>query len=164
MALDNVPASSASDGRWKIAYVPAGSNPLSAAVLKGATSKNVTYGFTASGFNYTLTQAEVADPRLTLVQSLTRPGKTTESLEVQYVDSEAVDSPAVLFPAGTTGYLVVRRGLSNETDWAAPQTVDVLTIQAGVQRPDAPTENGLDTITQGMYITAPTQRKAVLVA
>lgn len=164
MALDNVPASSASDGRWKIGFVPSGSNALSVAILKAATTKNITYGFTASGFNYTVAQAEVSDPRLTLVQSLTRPGKTTESLEVQYVDTADANAPATLFPAGTTGQLVVRRGVGNEIDWTVGQTVDVLTFQAGVQRPDAPAENGLDTITQGMYITAPTIRKATLIA
>ena len=68
MPLDNVPASTASDGRWKVGYVPSGANALSAAILKGATSKNLTYGFTSSGFNYTVAQAEVSDPRLTLIQ------------------------------------------------------------------------------------------------
>jgi hypothetical protein len=33
-----------------------------------------------------------------------------------------------------------------------------------VPLPDAPTENGIDTISQGVYITAPTQRKQALVA
>jgi len=164
MPLDNVPASQASDGRWKIGHVPIGSNALSAAILKGATTNNLTYSFTATGFNYSLAQAEVPDPRLTLVTSLSRPGKTTESLEVQYIDSTDAKSAAVLLPAGTTGQFVVRRGIDNATDWAAGQIVDVITFQAGVQRPDAPTENGLDTITQGMYITAVTQRKVALVA
>jgi hypothetical protein len=164
MPLDNVPASQASDGRWKIAQVPTGANALSAPILKGGTAKNLTYSFTATGFNYTLAQAEVPDPRLTLISSLSRPGKTTESLEVSYVDSTDANSAAVALPAGTIGQFVVRRGVDNATDWAAGQIVDVITFMAGVQRPDAPTENGLDTITQGMYITDVTKRKAVLVA
>lgn len=164
MPLDPVPASSASDGRWKIAFVPVGSNALSVAILNAAPVKALTYGYTATGFNYAVSQTEVVDPRLTLIQSLNRPGKTTETLEVQYVDSDDLNSPAVVHPAGTEGKLVVRRGIANDVAWTVGQKVDVLTIQAGVQRPDAPTENGLDTITQGLYITAPTVRKGLLVA
>lgn len=164
MALESVPVSSQSDGRWKITYVPTASNPLSVAILNGATAKPVTYGLTSDGFNWTLSQAEVPDKRLTLVQDLSRPGKTTETLEVKYVASSTVDSPAVLFVAGFAGQLVVRRGVDNATTHTVAQVVDVITFIAGAQRPDAPTENGLDTISQTLYITAPTVRGGVLVA
>lgn len=164
MALDPVPASSQSDGRWKIAYLPTASNPLSVAALNGGTSKAMTYSFTADGFNYGITQASVPDKRLTLVQDLSRPGKTTETLETKYVDSADANSAAVLLPAGTTGQFIVRRGTDNATAWTIGQKVDVITFISGAQRPDAPTENGLDTISQTQYITAPTVRQGVLVA
>ncbi len=166
MAMDNVPTSSQSDGRWKIAYLPGtATNPLSVATLKGATSKSLTYGFTPDGFTRTINQATVSDPRLTLIQVLERPGKVTETLEVKYVESpEDQNSPDAVLVPNTDGYLVVRRGLPNETDWAAGQKVDVITFTAGAKRPDAPVENGVDTITQGLFITAPTQSQAALVA
>lgn len=161
--IDAVPASSQSDGKWKIAYVPSG-NPLSVAIVKGATSKNLTYSFTPDGFNWATTQAEVADPRLTLTQDLTRPGKKKETLETKYVDSVAVDSAAAVLTEGTSGFFVIRRGVDNATEWAAGDKVDVITFTAGAQRPDAPVENGVDTISQTQYITDVTKRKAVLVA
>jgi hypothetical protein len=40
----------------------------------------------------------------------------------------------------------------------------VISFVLGVQVPDAPAENGLDTITQGVYFTSATQRKASVVA
>lgn len=162
--IEAVPASSASDGRWKITYVPAGSNALSVAILNGATAKPVTYGLTADGFNWSIAQASVDDKRLTLVQDLSRPGKVTETLEIKYVDSATVDSPAVLFVNGFAGQLNVRRGVDNATTNIVGQKADVITFMAGAQRPDAPTENGLDTISQTLYITAPTVRGSVLVA
>jgi hypothetical protein len=168
--LDPIPASFQSDGLWTVTYVPTGSNPLSAAILNGSSAKDITYGLTADGFTYAVTQAEVPDPRLTLVQSLTRPGKTTETLSIKYPDSIDANSPAVLFaPDSTTGaylsgFLVVRRGVQNGTAYAVGQKVDVITFQLGVQAPDAPAENGIDTITQGVYITSATQRKATVVA
>jgi hypothetical protein len=164
MALDPVPTSSASDGRWKITYVPLASNALSVAALTGGTAKALTYGFTADGFNWTVTQATVEDKRLTLLQDLSRPGKTTEALEVKYVDSTSADSPAVLLAPGTEGKLNVRRAVGNADAYATGQITDVITFIAGAQRADAPTENGLDTISQTLYITAPTVRKAALVA
>jgi hypothetical protein len=164
MALDPIPASFQSDGLWTITYVPTGSNPLSAAILNGATSKDVTYSFTPDGFTYSVTQADVPDPRLTLVQSLTRPGKTSETLSIKYVDSTDATSLAVLFTPALNGYLVIRRAVANGTAYAAGQIVDVLTFTLGVQAPDAPTENGIDTITQGVYLTSATQRKVPVVA
>lgn len=164
MALEPVPASSQSDGRWRITFVPSGSNALSVAILNGATATPLTYSFTADGFNWATAQATVEDKRLTLEQDLSRPGKTTETLEVKYVDSVDPKSAAVLLPAGTEGQLTVRRGVSNATTATVGQKADVITFIAGAQRPDAPTENGLDTISQTLYITAPTARRALLVA
>jgi hypothetical protein len=66
---------------------PLGSEPAVGAILNGATAKDVTYGLTADGFAYSVSQASVDDKRLTLVQDLSRPGKTTETLTIKYVDS-----------------------------------------------------------------------------
>lgn len=163
MALDPIPTSYQSDGLWTITYVPAAANPLSAAILNGGTAKDVTYGFTPDGFNYAVTQTEVVDKRLTLQQDLSAPGKTTETLSVKYVDTADATSPAVIFTEGLRGFLVIRRQVANGTAYAAAQIVDVLDVQFGKQTPDAPTENGIDTITQGTYFKSATQRKAVVV-
>ena len=164
MPVETVPASSQSDGRYRITYVPSGSNALSVAILNGATAKPITYGLTADGFNYSITQAAVADKRLTLTTDLTRPGRKAETLTIKYVDSTTTDSAAVLFVEGTPGQLVVRRGIDNATTHVVGQIVDVHTFVAGAPLPDAPTENGLDTISQTLYITTPTLRKQTLVA
>lgn len=162
MATQPVPASSQSDGRWRIAYTDSSADPLSAVDLDAG--EQLTYSFTPDGFNWTTTQATVTDGRLTLDQDLSRPGKKTETLEVRYVDSVDVTSAAVILAEGTEGFLTVRRGVSEDTVWTAAQNVDVITFIAGAQRPDAPTENGVDTISQTLYITAPTQRGAVVTA
>lgn len=164
MALDPIPASFQSDGLWTVTYVPTGSNPLSAAILNGSGAKDVTYGLTSDGFTYAVSQASVDDKRLTLVQDLSRPGKTTETLSIKYVDSTDAASPAVLFTSGLSGFFVIRRGIANGTAYTTGQIVDVITFTLGAQAPDAPAENGLDTITQGVYITSATQRKVPVVA
>jgi len=164
MPVELVPASSQSDGRHKISFVPAGSNALSVAILNAAPVKSMTYSFTSGGFNYTTTQATVDDKRHTAVQDFSRPGKLTDALELTYVDSADVNSAAVLLPAGTALQFNVRRGVDNATAYISGQIVDVLTVVLGVQRPAPPTENGVDTLVQTAYFTAPTQRRVVLVA
>jgi len=164
MVAETVPNSSQSDGRWRLTDVPAGSNALSVAILSGATSKPFTYSLTPDGFAWDTAQATVEDKRLTLTQDLSRPGKTTETLELTYVDSTDANSAAVLFVAGKVGQFNVRRGIDNATAFTVGQLADVITYILGVQRPQAPTENGLDLIKQTVYITAPTQRKQPLVA
>jgi hypothetical protein len=168
MALDPIPTSFQSDGLWTVTYVPTGSNPLSAAILNGSSAKDITYNLTSDGFTYAVTQATVDDKRLTLVQDLSRPGKTTETLSIKYVDSKDAASLAVLFAPVSgvylAGFFVIRRGVANGTAYATGDIVDVITFQLGVQAPDAPAENGLDTITQGVYITSATQRKVPVVA
>ena len=163
MALDPIPQSTQSDGRWKIAYVPIASDPLSLADIE-SVGKNMTYSFTPDGFNLARTQATVNDPRLTLVQVLSRPGKVTETLALKYVDSQDDDSAARVLTDGLEGYFVIRRGVDNDDAWAVGDEVDVIQFVLGVERPDAPTENGVDTISRDAFITAVTQRRAELVA
>lgn len=157
MALETAVASQGSTGNWLINYVPTGSSAKSAAILGGGTSKSLTYSFTPDGFNRAITQETVTDPRLTMEQTLSRPGTTTETIEVKYVESADAASAKAILTAGSTGQLVIRRGVPNSTAWAAGQTVDIITYIAGVQRPDAPVANGLDTFSQTLYITAATQ-------
>lgn len=163
MALETVPASTQSDGKWRITFTPSG-NALSAAILAGGTAKDLTYSFTPDGFNYTISQATVNDPRLTLIQDLSRPGKVSETLEVKYVRSSDATAAKTVLVEGTTGKLTVRRGVDNATVWTVAQKADVITFVAGKQRPDAPTENGVDTVTQTLFITDVTLVDQTIVA
>lgn len=162
MALEPVPASTQSDGKWRITNVSAASNALSVAVINAGTP--LTYSFTPDGFNYTISQEQVNDPRLTLVQNLSRPGKKTETLEVKYVRSSDAASADVILAEGATGKLNIRRGVDNPTVATTGQKADVITYIAGAKRPDAPTENGIDTISQTLYITDVTVYQGTLVA
>lgn len=164
MAIEQTPASTQSDGKWRITYVPTASNALSVAILNGATAKPLTYGFTADGFNWSISQATTDDKRLTNPQDLSRPGRITETLEVKYVRSATTDSADAVLIEGLAGQLNVRRAVDNATIATVAQKADVITFVAGVKRPDPPTENGVDTISQTLYITAPTVRDGVLVA
>lgn len=163
MALEAVPGSVASDGNLRIAYVATG-NAKSVAILAAVGTKDLTYSFTPDGFTRTITESTVDDPRLSLKQTLSKPGTNTEVLEVKYVYGSGADVAQVALAEGATGSLAVRYAIPNATAWTIAQKVDVIYFIAGKQRRDAPTANGLFTISQTLFITAPTDTDAVLIA
>lgn len=166
MALEPVPASSQSDGRWRITAVEGGDDAKSVAVLEAATP--ITYGITAGGWNHSISQATVEDKRLTLDQDLARPGKTSETLEVTVVESASLASADQVLLALSESQeevqFTVRRAVANGDAHAVAQKADIITGVVGVRRPDAPVENGVDTAKYGVFITKPTQRNVSLVA
>jgi hypothetical protein len=170
MALEATPPSTASDGFLRLAFLPSG-NGLSVAILTGGTEKDLTYSFTPSGWDRKFTENVVDDPRLTNIQILHRPGTFDEQITVQYVytDKSATDIAYTALAnsgaGGSTGTITVRQGsVANSTAWTIGQKVDLITFISGKPLPDAPTANGLQTITQSLYLTAPTVRDAVLIA
>lgn len=168
MPAENVPASVQSDGKWRITTVPIGSNALSVAILNGATSKPITYGLTADGWAYSKTQATVEDKRLTLIANLARPGKTTETWEVKVVESAVADTADAILGAlaisGATIQLNVRRAVDNATTHTIGQIADIHTVVVGTRRPQAPVENGVDTVAYTLYPVLPTVTGGTLVA
>lgn len=162
MAQETVPLSVAFDDNLRIALVPDGSDAKSVAILIGGTTKDLTYSL--KSFAHNISQAEIPDPRLTLKQNLSKPGKVTETLEVQYVFGDADDVAQVALAEGTKGSIVARYSVPNATAWTVAQKVDILTIECGKQRKDAPVENGVQTITQTIYITGVTQNDVALIA
>jgi hypothetical protein len=161
MALEATPASVATDGNLRITFVDDASNPLSVAAL--ASGDDITYSLTPSGFTHGITENNIDDPRLTLKQIFNRPGTSTETLALQYIWGDADDVAYSVLTEGTKGFLVVRYATPNATAYATGQKVDVLTVLAGKQRRDAPTANGLFTISQNLYITDVTKNDQTLV-
>lgn len=153
MALEAVPGSVAWDGNLRITFTATADDPLSAADL--TAGDDLTYSL--KSLARTITEARIEDPRLTLVQILERAGKVREQIEVQYVFGDAGDVAASVLEQGVTGHLTLRYSIPNETAWAASQIVDVVTIECGKQRKDPPVENGIQTLTQTLYVTAVSQ-------
>lgn len=162
MAAEAVPGSVPWDDNLRITFVPSGSDPKSAAILSGGTAKDLTYSL--KSFNRAITQAMIDDPRLTLKQVLQRFGKKTETLEVNYVFGGADEVARTVLAEGVAGFLTLRYSLPNATAWAAAQEIDVLTIECGAQRKDAPVDNGVQTITQAIAITDVSETDTVTVA
>tara|TARA_R110002124_G_scaffold5003_5_gene31471 strand:+ start:1262 stop:1744 length:483 start_codon:yes stop_codon:yes gene_type:complete len=160
MAAEAVPGSVPYDDNMRITAVAQADNPKSAAVLIAAD--DLTYSLKT--FNRTRSQATVEDPRLTLKRVLQRPGKVTETVEVQYVFGDASDVAATVLTEGTELHLAVRYSTPNADAWAAADVADILHVQCGVQSKDAPVENGVQTITQMLYVIAPSEDDVAIIA
>lgn len=160
MTSSPVPRSVQSTGNLRVAFVTHGSDPLSATVLNAAP--DVTFHLTGDGYTPTISENAVTSSRLGARQVLSGRGTFGEDLAIEYIfGGDDADLGALLtdlLAEGTLGYLVVRRGIPNETVWAAGQTVAAVhTVECGRQQLQPPDENGLDRIKQALYTTAPTQ-------
>jgi hypothetical protein len=142
MPAETTPLSINSDGNMRIAFVPTGSNPLSVAILGGATTKLITYSLTPDGWNRGVTENTIDDPRLSLKQTFSRPGTFSETLEITYVYGDTNDVAKIALVEGTAGFFVERRSLPNATDWTIAQKVDVLTFVAGSSGRTRPCRTG----------------------
>lgn len=160
MAEEAVPQSVNSDDNLRITVTSLAEDPLSAAILEAAD--HLTYSLKT--WNLTETQATIEDKRLSLSQDLKRPGRKSFTCEVQYVFGDDGDVAATVLTEGFEGHATVRYSIPNETAWTAAQVADVVTFKAGAQRKDPPVENGVQTITQELFVTAVVQKDAAITA
>lgn len=149
MAAEAVPDSVNSDGNLRITFTASADDPLSAADL--VAGDDLTYSLKT--YTLTETQATVEDKRLTLTQDLSRPGKKVFTCEVQYIFGDAGDVAADTLAEGVIGHITARYSVANSVAWTAAQVADTFDFVAGAQRKDPPVENGVQTITQTLFIT-----------
>jgi hypothetical protein len=150
MALEAIPLSVNSDGNLRITRTAFAADPLSAAIL--AAGDDLTYSLIT--FDLGETQDTVNDPRLSLAQRLKKPGIKDFTLIVTYIFGDAGDVAASVLTEGSTGNLTLRYSIANSTVWAAAQIGDALTYTAGSQRKAPPTENGVQMMTQELFVSA----------
>jgi hypothetical protein len=153
MAAEAVPQSVNWDDNLRITWTAEAEDPKSAADLVAGV--DLTYSL--KSLTRTINEARIEDPRLTLKQILERPGKVTEQVEVQYVFGDDGDVAAATLVQGTKGHLTLRYSIPNATEWTAAQVVDVITVECGKQRKDSPVENGVQTITQTLFVIDTTE-------
>lgn len=160
---ETVPAGAPADGRAAVIYAPAiaGAAGPTVAEASGGTAKPLTYSLVGDGFRHETTEDVIQSERYTLKQLLEEPGGVTDTLEVQYI----ADSPAqTALPEGTTGFIIHRVGVLNETNFAAGQKVDIIPFKAGIQRKVPPTRNTHLQRVQKLFVTGPVRRDVAVLA
>jgi len=160
MVAEAIPLSVNSDGNLRITAVAWADDAKSVADL--AAGDDLTYSLKT--FNRTTTETEIADPRLTLRTDLSKRGKTKETIEVQGVFGDDGDVAYAVCLPGTKLNVAVRYSIDNSTAWTAAQVADILHIECGARRKDAPVENGVQTYTQTWYVIQPSEEDVALTA
>lgn len=157
MALENTPASVATEDNYRIKWVDAiAGAAITAAEWDGGD--DLTYSLTGDGLTTAQDQVTVTDERLTLAQTLERPGKKTKSLNLKYVKGSTASTTLT---EGTAGFFVIRPAVANETAGAASQVVIVWPSLCGEQMEDAPVANGVFTQSQKIFVTGVVERQTM---
>jgi hypothetical protein len=132
------------DGNVRVAYVPTISNIAAPTTTELNAGTLLQSTLTADGLNgFEATTAEVDTTSLASTFSTKNIGRDEYSgtmlrLKKQTVGSDPVRS---LLTRGTTGYVVIRRGISEATAWASSQQVEVYPIICGRRKELSPEQN-----------------------
>lgn len=165
--LETVPAGVVSDGNGLVLFVPTIANPAAPTVaeLTAGTVKKITYSITGDGYKHDTTVNTVVAERLTLAQAIQYDGTVTDDLEITFAYTNTVgDVVRLALPQGTTGFIVERWAVPNDTAIAAAQLVDVIPIKASIQRKNAPAKNQELTRSLKLNVTGPVQRDVAVAA
>lgn len=138
---------------WWVPTIADVSAPKASTEIGAAGSFRITYSFLPSGWNLAGAQSKTKDDRLTLKQSLEALDKKDVTLTLDYVDSTAAGSAAVVLTEGLSGYFVERRSIPNQTLATAAQKVRVIPVTLGAQLPGAIDGTGKFSIHQETAIT-----------
>jgi len=147
-------------GNLTVWWVPAISDlaaPKAATEIGAATAYRVTYSFVPGGYNPDGTQEKLTDDRLTSPTSRESLGKTTRTLDLEYVNSSTAGSAAVVLVEGLTGFIVERRSVPQTTLAAAAQKVTTYAVTLGAQIDSPPDGTGKFRIKQATAVSSVTK-------
>ncbi|RSX48937.1 hypothetical protein [Bifidobacterium castoris] len=153
--MPNTISTSLEDGMLKTVFVPniADIKAPKVSELKGAGVVDLSYYLAGDGYQLNHTQEMIDDDREGSATVGQIPGQDKfDGGTMQVIDNtnvEGADNAAVeMLTRGKTGYIVRRRGLPTDEDFAADQTVAVHKVTIGIKTPvaHAPNQRQMSTI------------------
>jgi hypothetical protein len=133
-----------SDGQVRVAFVPAISNIAAPTTTELNAGTLLQSTLTADGLvGFEATTAEVDTTSLASTFSTKNIGRDEYSGTLLRLKKQTVGSDPVrtLLARGTTGYVVIRRGIAETTAWASSQQVEVYPIICGRRKELSPEAN-----------------------
>lgn len=163
------PASVPSDGNQKVLWVPALANPAAPTVaeLTGVGVVDISCYLAAGGFQNSVDESSIDDPRLCSRQVYDQPGRFKVGLDLTYVHNPATPAQNVAYTTLvylTAGYIVSRYGIAYETAIAAAQKVDVYPATCGKQVKIPSEDNSVLKTGQKIFITGATHDDVAVAA
>lgn len=153
------------DGKIKVSFVPTISNtaaPTTAELNAGTALQ--TY-LTPDGLDITPNESEVDATVLSSTFDLTTPGRLKFDITLTGKKQAQGDADTVhdaLDSRSTSGYLVVRRGSSESTAWAASNKVEVYPVTTGQMVYPTGAANELQTWQVKLFNTGPSNLQATV--
>lgn len=169
--MPEIPSTPA-DGNTRVLWVPAIANTAAPTVaeLTAGSVVDISCYLTSDGFTPSLSEQVITDERLCSTQIFEQPGRSTDSLDVIYIDNTNSANAATYNKAadtltkGAAGFVVVRRGIPYENAIAAAQKVTVFPATAMVQNELPPEANSVNKIGQKLAITGEVKRRVAVAA
>ncbi|MEO3922714.1 hypothetical protein ABGB07_02345 [Micromonosporaceae bacterium B7E4] len=153
------------DGNTRVAFVPAISNIASATTTELNAGTLLQNYITADGLmGFEATTAEVDTTALASTFDTKTIGRDSFSgtglrLKKQTYGS---DTPFSTLTRGTSGYIVIRRGIAETTAWASAQAIEVYPVTCGQTKYLAPEANSVQRYEVPTPITAAPNLRAVV--
>lgn len=133
-----------SDGNVRVAYVPTIANIAAPTTVELNAGTLLQSTLTADGLEgFEATTAEVDTTALASTFNTKNLGRDDYSGTLLRLKKQTVGSDTIrtLLARGTTGYVVIRRGITETTAWAAAQQVEVYPIICGRRKELKPEAN-----------------------
>lgn len=145
-----------SDGAIKVTYVPTIASQTAPTTAELAAGTALECLITADGLDISTDEDVVSVPKLCETTTSEAPGRSKTSITLTLVrkDVPGEDIAWTTLIRGLVGYIVVRRGVSVGTAYAAAQKVEVYPGQFGQRRPQKPEMNGVEKFTSQFYNSA----------
>ncbi|MCC5574474.1 hypothetical protein IMZ11_02310 [Microtetraspora sp. AC03309] len=143
------------DGNTKATFVPAISSITAPTVaeLTDASIVVLENTVTDDGLKVDFDEGTVAGNVLASTQDFESPGRSKAQIELTYYrdSTTSADRMWSVMTRGTQGFLVVRRGVTADTAYAASQKVEVYQVTCGERRPLAPERESYEKVTLKLY-------------
>jgi hypothetical protein len=142
------------DGNVKASWVPTISNIAAPTAVELTAGTALEQRLTPDGLDISFDTDMIDNSALGSTYSTELVGRSKVSITLKYKAATGASDPvATALVYAANGYLVVRRGTSAATAFAASQKVEVYPVQIGRPNPDAPAPNSIQTITVRMGST-----------
>lgn len=165
--MTEIPSTPA-DGNTLVLLLPTFADPAAAKLTETASGVDISCYLTASGWKPSLAEQVTVDERLCSTETYEQPGRSTNSLEVEYIDNTNSENDATFNVAKETlvphapQFVLIRTGKPYATPLAVGDKVKIYPIKAGQYNELPPEANSVLKIGQKLFVTGPVARPALV--
>lgn len=165
--MTDIPSTPA-DGNTLVLLLPTVANPAAVKLTETASAVDISCYLTASGWKPSLAEQVATDERLCSTETFEQPGRSTNSLELEYIDNTNSPNDATFNKAkgtlvpGAPQFILIRTGKPYATALAVADKYRLYPIKPGQYNELPPEANSVLKIGQKQFVTGPVARGAMV--